>query len=69
MMCFGDYTGVAWRNGAKLCGDATSRGISRAGCVNDAHRAFEAYRFQTLLFFQMLIPARRFCRTATARLS
>ena len=27
---------VAWRNGAWLCGDATSRGISKAECVNDA---------------------------------
>ena len=26
----------AWRNGARLCGDATSQGISKAECVNDA---------------------------------
>ena len=27
---------VAWVNGARLCGDATLQGISKAECVNDA---------------------------------
>jgi hypothetical protein len=32
------YNGPVWRNGVRLCGDATGRGISRLRCVNGASR-------------------------------